>query len=115
MNMTGAELITAERERQIKEEGWTAEHDDEHIEGELALLACCYASPVLLYREKRYPKGIFFEDPYPDSWLVIWDKRVRNGDTIIPNCKIPTKTYIRQLVKAGALIAAEIDRLQRLK
>ncbi len=41
--MTGAEMIAAERERQVSEEGWTAEHDDEHIMGELAAGAACYA------------------------------------------------------------------------
>lgn len=32
---TGIDLITEERERQIREEGWTPEHDDGHRSGEL--------------------------------------------------------------------------------
>lgn len=31
------ELIAAERERQVHEEGWHPEHDDEYINGELAM------------------------------------------------------------------------------
>lgn len=31
--LTGAEQIVVERQRQIREEGWTAEHDDEHHAG----------------------------------------------------------------------------------
>lgn len=34
--MTGIERIAAERRRQIGEEGWTPEHDAQHVNGELA-------------------------------------------------------------------------------
>lgn len=43
--MNGAELIAAERQRQIEREGWTPSHDDQHIHGELAAVAACYATP----------------------------------------------------------------------
>ena len=33
---TGIELIAEERKRQIEEEGWTAEHDDQQTDGEIA-------------------------------------------------------------------------------
>lgn len=36
--------IGAERARQIASEGWTAEHDDKHEHGELALAAAAYAT-----------------------------------------------------------------------
>jgi hypothetical protein len=40
MNATpGLSLIAAERQRQIEAEGWTSEHDDEHVNGEIALAA----------------------------------------------------------------------------
>ncbi|MCM0757438.1 hypothetical protein M7775_02505, partial [Sporomusa sphaeroides DSM 2875] len=42
---SGIELIAAERQRQISQEGWTPEHDDQHANGELALAAACYAIP----------------------------------------------------------------------
>lgn len=42
---TGIELISEERQRQINVEGWTAEHDSEHVNNELALAAACYIVP----------------------------------------------------------------------
>lgn len=86
---TGIELIAAERERQITAEGWTPEHDDAHKEGELAQAALCYIESAL---------GIVDEDDVPLSWP--WDKSW-------------WKPSDRDLEKAGALIAAEIDRLSR--
>lgn len=35
----GIQLIAEERVRQIEQEGWTPEHDDEHADGELAIAA----------------------------------------------------------------------------
>ena len=85
----GINLIEAERERQIYQEGWTEEHDDKHVNNELALAAACYAVP-----------DVFSQGYWPPTWDLSWYK--------------PT-TRIRDLVKAGALIAAEIDRLQRIE
>lgn len=92
---TGAELIAAERDRQIDEEGWTSKHDDKHSSGEMADAAAAY----LAYRDWHghedgdSPPPIW---PWEDTW---WKPAPDNR--------------IRELVKAGALIAAEIDRLQR--
>ena len=86
---TGVELIAAERTRQIEVEGFTLEHDHQHDEGAIAAAAACYA----LYNWSR-----------TDSvrlWPWDWE------------CWKPSDDHIRNLVKAGALIAAEIDRLQR--
>lgn len=124
---TGIELIKTERERQVSQEGWTPQHDEQHDSGELALAACCYSSPVLLLKPKgkhgyidpwpwydtvectRYGDGTTFQEP-------AWDKRQRdNDDEIIPNGELPTAQRIRNLVKAGALIAAEIDRLEHAR
>lgn len=41
---TGIELMADERARQISAEGWTPEHDDRHIWGELVSAAICYAT-----------------------------------------------------------------------
>ena len=82
-------LIEAERNRQQYVEGWTEEHDDKHVNNELALAAACYAVP-----------DVFSQGYWPPTWDLSWYK--------------PT-TRIRDLVKAGALIAAEIDRLQRIE
>lgn len=94
--MTGAERIAAERQRQVEQECWSPEHDAEHLAGELALAAGCYA---LGHGECHDPE----EPPHPWPWDASWWKP---GDG-------STEGRIRELEKAGALIAAEIDRLLR--
>lgn len=106
--MTGAELIAAERRRQVEEEGFTAEHDDQHDDQSLAWAAVCYAAPERVYLlEDGSPDEFTFIDLWPPTWGPELDKRpigfVRNHERI------------RYLTKAGALIAAEIDRLLRLE
>jgi hypothetical protein len=106
--MTGVELIAAERKRQFIKEGWTAEHDDGHSDGELAMAAACYAAaPNKILVQWA---GLHFEDAWP--WERRWDKRPRHRQS--QKLKVPThRQRLRMLAKAGALIAAEIDRLQR--
>ncbi len=112
--LTGTELITAERERQMFQEGWDAQHDDEHTEGEMALAAICYASPVPIFIKKEHGKGIGFIDPWP--WFDTIEV-TRYGDGLFAQVpawdKRKKHKKLRKLVIAGALIAAEIDRLQR--
>lgn len=86
----GAAAVAAERRRQIEVEGWTPEHDDQHRDGEMAAAAACYCQP-------RHPAH--YQIP-PAGWP--WDR-----DWWKP------KTARENLVRAGALIAAEIERLDR--
>ncbi|KSV16332.1 hypothetical protein DA01_03575 [Dehalococcoides mccartyi] len=116
--MTGIELIAEERKRQIEVEGFNAEHDDDvyHESGELALAAACYASPINLYQCEITTRGTLYSDPWPNLWEGAQDKRKRRDpwfNIIEPNGSLPSTERIRNLVKAGALVAAEIDRLQR--
>lgn len=102
---SGVQRIAAERERQIAKEGWLPEHDDEHGDGDLSLAAACYAacaSGEPVYAKRENGGSVSFVDPWPwDRWD---DKRPRK----------PThQQRIRLLEKAGALCAAEIDRLIR--
>ena len=92
---TGIELIAEERARQVSKECWTPEHDDKHVDNELARAAACYALPL---RSFQYPP-VGLERLWPWDWK--WWKPTPDD-------------RIRELSKAGALIAAEIDRLQRL-
>jgi hypothetical protein len=85
----GAALIAAERQRQIEQEGWTPEHDEHHRHGELAEAAVCYAYASLGQWHRSIP------NLWP--WDASWWK--------------PSADPCRNLAKAGALIAAEIDRL----
>jgi hypothetical protein len=82
--MTGIERIAVERQRQRDVEGWDAEHDRGHGE-ELALAGACYAAP-------HYAPEVW---PWDPQW---WKPTPENR--------------IRELEKAGALIAAAIDSLQ---
>lgn len=97
-DFTGVELIAMERIRQIKDEGWTPDHDDEHSMAQMSLAALCYviiaASLVRLGR-------LCVIERVPEEWP--WDRKWWK----------PTRDPVRNLVKAGALIAAEIDRLRR--
>jgi hypothetical protein len=97
--MTGVELIAAERKRQVEVEGWTPEHDDEHEAGEIALAASCYA---LDFQDRRMI--LFGQECDITDYLWPWESRW---------WKPTPEDRIRELVKAGALVAAEIDRLQR--
>lgn len=94
---TGVELIAAERARQVEREGWTPQHDDAHSTGEMADAAACYAS---LSSAQSRDVDSCADYALPDSWP--WD-----ADWWKP------KDRLRNLVRAGALIAAEIDRVQR--
>ncbi len=95
---SGAQLIALERERQMKVEGWTPAHDDKHTDNELAKAAESYLVTVTTPDEEGDENG----KPRA-AWDWPWDK----------NWWKPSKDPVRNLVKAGALIAAEIDRLQR--
>jgi uncharacterized coiled-coil protein SlyX len=82
--------IMAERARQQSVEGWTPEHDDEHVRGEIASAAAAYAVAGLEGGE-AISIGIW---PWSREWWKPKDRR-------------------RDLVRAGALIVAEIERLDR--
>lgn len=94
----GIAAIAAERRRQVEQEGWTPGHDDEHDGGELALAACAYtigATPADALGDSDYLVTTMEELwPWADEW---WKP----------------STPKRALEKAGALIAAEWDRLDR--
>jgi hypothetical protein len=94
--MTGAALIAAERRRQIDGEGWTADHDQMHAgTDDLALAAVTYALPADRREEVVGIDGL----PETWPWNVRWWKPTPDD-------------RIRELVKAGALIAAQIDLLR---
>lgn len=124
--MTAVDLIAAERQRQLEAEGWTAEHDDGHMTGELAWAAVCYAAPGRVYVGQGMLNGKAFGDPWPwrphsdmsGRGSYDWDKRKKGPQGHVGNAvrDMPADgpERIDFLVKAGALIAAEIDRLNRL-
>jgi hypothetical protein len=85
----GTDLIAAERTRQISEEGYGAEHDHGHAE-ELATAGAAYALAGTVIQAREHP-------PYWPWSQQFW--------------KPTPDDRLRELVKAGALIAAAIDSL----
>lgn len=83
--------VLAERNRQIHTEGWTPEHDDQHYTGgELSDAAVAYALEPYCCSKSNPPA------PWP--WSKDWWK---------------PSTPRRDLIKAAALLIAEIERLDR--
>lgn len=98
-----ATAVLAERRRQIEAEGWTAEHDDGHAVGDLGKAAGAYA----LHASHWYP------------CLKLGQQRVGYG---LPHAEWPwsrdwwkPQDFRRDLVRAGALILAEIERFDRTR
>ena len=101
---TGAELIAAERQRQIDVEGYTPEHDASHP-WDMTEAAKCYlwSAQATQYGSNcvSFDGGYRPEQGTPRDWP--WQASAWK----------PSGFPIPDLVRAGALIAAEIDRLQR--
>lgn len=99
--VSGASMITAERYRQVMDEGFTADHDDMHGCGDLLSAGICYAKAAEFMTNRSPNEWEQVAKQVPDEWP--WD----------PSWWKPDADPIRNLVKAGALIAAEIDRQER--
>ncbi len=107
--MTGTEKIAQERAKQIHALQYGPEHDSEHYEHELVFAAICYAAAATRYErvyvEHRRHAFVSYKDPWPWPGL---DQRPEPGQATEGEIE-------RMLVKAGALIAAELDRLAAIK
>ncbi|MDR6500339.1 hypothetical protein J2785_003495 [Burkholderia ambifaria] len=91
--------VRGERRRQVAEKGWTEEHDDAHACGEIAALAAYYAMPPGVRDWSAADTGYgatFGQAILPEGWSAKIGEDRR-----------------RELVKAGALILAEIERIDR--
>lgn len=86
---TGIELIAIERQEQIEKHGYSLKNDNEYNKnGELSQVARYLISPISV--EQEWPRN--------------WSRSFKDD--------IDRKSFIHKLKVAGALIAAEIDRLQ---
>lgn len=102
----GVSSVLTERNRQWAVEGFDPARDDQYVRGELALAATCYVAHVGLSQELEAKLGEKFDAeqhrtmpalhfwPWSRDWWKPTDRR-------------------RDLVKAAALIIAEIERLDR--
>lgn len=83
--------IAKERVRQVTKEGWSEQHDDRYTNGELSRAAGSYV--LHKYVEGAPPPMSW---PWPDEW---WK---------------PSKdSKYKDLIKAAALIVAELERMRR--
>lgn len=133
----GVELIAAERRRQVEKEGWTPEHDESHPRGELAQAGRAYADAAIqVFRtldwcrdggrkfaahyegEERERMMRDLDEGETDPLGAYYGRR-QDGGVRLPLMNEwpwdeaswkPDNDPVRTLVKAGALIAAEIDR-----
>lgn len=114
---TGIELIAEERKRQIEVEKFDVVHDEGYSGMQLSGAAGCYIANAVsksatciekepnarfqVWEEGYWPReGKYIKSRWTDGWpwSKEWDKREKHDP-------------IRSLVIAGALIAAELDRL----
>lgn len=86
MNSSASIDVIDERVRQLEAEDWDYEHDDQYVHKELADAAVCYI--------------LHDGDDVPDDWP--W-----GDDDWKP------KSYRENLVRAAALLIAEIERIDR--
>lgn len=84
--------VMVERGRQISVEGWTPEHDDRHSAGQLAGAAASYAVGGGLFKVNHLQVPL-------QVWPYRWEWK--------------PKGQRENLIRAAALLVAEIERLDR--
>lgn len=97
------DMIAAERIRQVETEGFTAAHDDAHADGVLARAGACYAmnagkaATYEAQHDLRMLPQDYMRSPMPADWpwALDWWK---------------PKSQLQDLVRAAALLVAEIER-----
>ena len=87
-----AQDVLAERQRQVEKEGWTPEHDDQHGDGSMAFAAAAYA--VFAHAGPGVSTSLWHWTGWGESWFK-------------------PKSPRHDLIRAGALILAEIERMDR--
>lgn len=109
---TGLELIATERQRQIESKGYNAEHDEMESAFQLSAAAAMFIANAINkdfsghthYDGKGNVARFQIREIDTKKWQEHWpwgDHDGRNKADVMTS-----------LIKAGALVAAEIDRLQ---
>ncbi|MBZ9559032.1 MULTISPECIES: hypothetical protein [unclassified Modicisalibacter] len=93
--------VLAERRRQVEVEGWEPSHDDTHRSAEMVRAAIGYANLAALQGRYGVPDttDLSLYIPHDWPWATGWWK--------------PSRSARRNLIKAAALLLAEIERLDR--
>lgn len=99
--MTGAELIAKERQEQIEKHNYTLENDLKYNKQELIAIAKYFLTDHDDAENENYEEYLFKDEDGPKLGPKLF-------------MKYWGKNYKDRLVIAGALIAAEIDRIQNL-
>lgn len=103
---TGIELITEERQKQIDKHGFTAEHhalNSEKWYDEHQLTSC---ASLLIHQEQ--------EDGLRESLINLGETQLKNWDLNWFR-NMMERSDRERLIIAGALIAAELDRLNYIE
>lgn len=95
---TGIELIAQERQEQIEKHGYTVASDVKRYARKIYDIQLAMAANALICDDG---------DGYFGAFPVDWDDAIAT--------KMLDKPYKERLIIAGALIAAELDRLQALE
>lgn len=93
---TGVELIADERKKQIEKYGFTGEHHVEHPQW-YDNFQLQFAATTLMMHE--FEEQLEVDALLPEGWDKEWFERLNNKDRR------------ERLIIAGALIAAELDRI----
>ncbi len=93
---SGVARIAAERQRQMTAEGYTPDGDDRYTQDELLLAAATYIGTACNHDDGEIEKRMFAAGIWP------WDARF-----------FKPQNRVRDLERAGALVAAELDRMKR--
>ncbi|MHC1701507.1 MAG: hypothetical protein AB9900_11070 [Humidesulfovibrio sp.] len=97
----GVQIIAIERSRQIEHHGWTPQHDAQHKFGELAQVGACYAKYAASQESHEQGDSTPLYNPFKaGDWPASWNRDYWR----------PSTDPARNLAKAGALIAADLDR-----
>lgn len=97
---TGVELIVSERQEQIEKHGFDSDHDSRDFNSSGEMITA--AGYILDIAQGNVPGSLTVTAQYPRNWHPKFKS------------KFAQKTRIEKLTVAGALIAAEIDRLHGL-
>lgn len=109
---SGSLAIATERRRQVDEENWTIAHDDQWENGELWQAARVYLDVHQGNVLRILEKPANYDWPWDAEWFKPFEEPPVDDPRF--DRSFPTVDRIRCLEKAGALIAAEIDRLKRI-
>lgn len=105
--MNGIRAIESERTRQVQEEGYTPERDTKNGKWDLARAAACYAIPP-------FDRNLELTDSNRTIHTQLWPWNLHYWKPVDRGQDDYALARATELVKAGALIAAQLDLLESI-